>query len=117
LRERERARGRNLIHKRSIHEIGSPDAEVQHIDPAVYSIIEGIEEPGGVGQLVSSEHSEDVERGIWSEPCTLPVGGCTDRRGEEERRRGEEGRERMLGYRQQQERGPIINVPVCSEDR
>jgi hypothetical protein len=42
---------RYLIDKRLVHEVRSPDAEIQDVNPLHDGVVEGVQEPGGVGHL------------------------------------------------------------------
>jgi hypothetical protein len=40
-----------LIDKRLVHEVRPPDAEIQDVNPLHDGVVEGVQEPGGVGHL------------------------------------------------------------------
>lgn len=41
----------NLVDERVVHEVGAPDAQVQHVDLLQDGVVEGVQEPGRVGDL------------------------------------------------------------------
>lgn len=41
----------DLVDKGMVHEVGPADAEVQHVHLLQDGVIEGVQEPGGVGYL------------------------------------------------------------------
>ena len=54
-----------------VHEVGSADTEIEDVDFLQDGVVEGIEEPGSVGDLVVGENPEHVEVRIRREPQTL----------------------------------------------
>ena len=67
--------GTHLIHKRMVHKVWSTNTQVQDVDFLQYGIVECIQEPGGVGDLVVGEDSEDIEVCIGSKAQTVLVAG------------------------------------------
>lgn len=45
----------NLVDEGVVHEVGAADAEVQHVHLLQDGVIEGVQEPGGVGHLVNRQ--------------------------------------------------------------
>ena len=60
-----------------VQEVRPSNAEVEDIDLPQDGIVEGIEEPRGVGHLVVGEDTEDVEVSVGSKPEALG-GTCDD---------------------------------------
>ena len=58
----------NLVHKGLVEEVRSPDAQIEDIDLLQNGVVEGVQEPGGVGHLVVGEDAEDVEVSVGREP-------------------------------------------------
>ena len=61
----------HFIHERVIHEVRPADGQVQHVDFLQDGVVEGVEEPRGVGDLVVGEDAEDVKISVGSEAETI----------------------------------------------
>ena len=66
----------DLINKRLVEKVRPSDTEIEDVDLLQDGIVEGIQEPGGVGYLVVGEHAEDVEVSVGCKPKAL--GGTGD---------------------------------------
>ena len=58
----------DLLNKGLVEEVRASNAEIQDVDFLQDGIVEGVQKPGGVGDLVIGEHSKDVEVGIGCKP-------------------------------------------------
>lgn len=47
----------DLVHEGVVHEVGAADAQVEHVDLLQDGVVEGVQEPGRVGDLVRSIRS------------------------------------------------------------
>ena len=65
----------NLVHKGLVEEVWSPDAQIEDVDFLQNGVVEGVQEPGGVGHLVVGEDAEDVEVSVRCEPEALGRAG------------------------------------------
>lgn len=61
----------DLLHERLIPEIRSADAEVQDMDLPVQGVVESIQEPGCVAEMIPREDTEDVEFRIRGQAWTV----------------------------------------------
>jgi hypothetical protein len=53
---------RYLIDKRLVHEVRPPDAEIQDVNPLHDGVVEGVQEPGGVGHLARVGNKKPTQK-------------------------------------------------------